>query len=105
MLHTSVFFLTAVMVGERRKISIITKSVGKKDLPCKVIVTNPKGVLSEIYPTLSPDGFEAMFTPTDLGSHKVKILVAGQEVPGSEFKVNVTKFEERVDVVGLDTRK
>lgn len=93
------------MMGEKRKISILTKPTGKKDLPCKVFITNPKGAVAEIFTTLNPDGYDAMFTPAEIGPHKVKIEVAGQDVPGSEFKVNVTKFEERVDVQGLDTRK
>lgn len=93
------------MMTERRKISIITKSTGKKDLPCQVFITSPKGQVLETYPTKSPDGYEAMFTPAEIGPHKVRILVAGQDAPGSVFSVNVTKFEEKVEVLGLDTRK
>jgi len=92
------------MVGEKRKISIITTSVGK-DVPAIVHVTNPKGVVTELFTSKAPDGCETFFTPTDLGPHKVKVEVAGQDVPGSEFTVQVTKFEQRVDVEGLDTRK
>lgn len=92
------------MVGEKRTISIITTSTGKKDLPCKVHVTNPRGATTELFTSATPEGAETFFTPTDLGKHTVKIEVAGQEVPGSEFPVNVTKFEQRIDVEGLDTR-
>ncbi|XP_052286873.1 filamin-A-like isoform X5 [Dreissena polymorpha] len=92
----------SIMVGETRKISIITTKVGKKDLPCKVYFTNPRGVVTELFTTTTAEGHETFFTPTDLGTHKVKVEVAGQEVPGSEFTVNVTKFEQRVDIEGLD---
>ncbi|KAL4226921.1 hypothetical protein ACF0H5_014899 [Mactra antiquata] len=92
-----------IMVGEKRKISIITTPTGKKDVPCRVHVTNPKGVTTELFTSKAPDGEETFFTPTDLGEHKVKVEAAGQEVPGSEFPVKVTKFEQRVDVEGLDT--
>lgn len=93
------------MVTEKRKITIITKPTGKQDLPCKVLVTNPKGQVSEINTSKNPDGHEAIFSPTELGPHKVKVQVAGQDVPGSEFKVSVVKFEEKVEVIGLDKRK
>ncbi|XP_053377764.1 filamin-A-like isoform X5 [Mercenaria mercenaria] len=92
-----------IMVGEKRTISIITTSTGKKDLPCRVHVTNPKGVTTELFTSTTPDGHETFFTPTDLGKHTVKVEVAGQEVPGSPFPVTVTKFEQRIDVEGLDT--
>ncbi|XP_052780237.1 filamin-A-like isoform X2 [Mya arenaria] len=92
-----------IMVGEKRKISINTTSTGKKDIPAIVHVTNPKGVTTELFTSKAPEGCETFFTPTDLGPHKVKIEVAGQDVPKSVFTVQVTKFEQRVDVEGLDT--
>jgi hypothetical protein len=99
-----ILYLTAIMVGEKRTISIITTSTGKKDLPCRVHVTNPKGVTTELFTSTTPEGHETFFTPTDLGKHTVTVEVAGQEVPGSPFPVTVTKFEQRIDVEGLDTR-
>lgn len=96
---------TAIMVGEKRTISIITSSIGKKDLPCMVHVTNPKGATTELFTSSTPEGHETFFTPTDLGKHTVMVEVGGQEVPGSEFPVTVTKFEQRVDVEGLETCK
>lgn len=96
---------SAIMVGEKRKISINTTPTGKKDIPCRVHVTNPKGATTELFTSKTPEGEETYFTPTDLGDHKVKVEAAGQEVPGSEFPVKVVKFEQRIDVEGLDTRK
>lgn len=93
------------MVGEKRHVTIITSTLGKKDVPCKVQVTNPKNTTTELFTTPTTDGFETFFEPTDLGEHKVKVEVAQTEVPGSEFTVQVTKFEEKVEVEGLDTRK
>ena len=93
------------MVSEKRTITIITTSTGKKDLPCKVTVITPKGHVQELFTNKTEDGHDTTFTPSEIGPHKVKIEVAGQEVPGSEFTVEVTKFELRITVEGLDTRK
>ena len=93
------------MVNERRNIQIITTPTGKKDLPCKVKVTNPKGKVTDLPTHKIDEGHECAFTPTEIGPHKVKVEVAEEEVPGSEFPVEVTKFELKITVDGLDTRK
>ena len=103
--HVWFCVLLAIMVSERRSIEIITTSTGKKDLPCKVEVTTPKGKVTELPTHKTNDGHETAFTPSEIGPHKVKVEVAEEEVPGSEFPVEVTKFELKITVDGLDTRK
>lgn len=76
-------------MGQTRKITIITKDCGQKDLPCKVTLVNPKGQNSDLPTTASTDGYECDFTPDQPGEWKVKVEYASKEVPKSPFTVSV----------------
>ena len=100
----SPLFYTAIMVGENRPVSIVTTSVGK-EVPCKVTVTTPKNMVSELPTFKTADGHGTAFTPSEIGPHKVKVECAGQDVPGSPFNVMVEKKSIRPVVKGLETRE
>ena len=94
------FFLTAIPLGQTRKISIITKDTGKPDLPCKVTVISPKGQASELPTAQSPDGYETNFTPKEPGQYTVKVECADKEVPKSPFTVTVETTETKAPKPG-----
>lgn len=87
-------------MGQTRKISIITRDCGKSDLPCKVTVISPKGQSSELPTSQTPDGYDANFTPKEVGNFKVKIEYASKEVPNSPFTVAVEPAETKPPKVG-----
>jgi hypothetical protein len=98
----------AIPLGETRKITIITTSEKKKDLPCKVTVTTPKNKTVELTPKKAPDGYTCDFKPLESGPHKVTITYNNKPVPGSPFDVEVTtggKTLPGIQVKGLETRK
>lgn len=92
------------MVGENRPIQVITTAVGK-EVPCKVTVTTPKNLVSELPTFKTADGHGTSFTPSEIGPHKVTVECAGQDVPGSPFPVMVEKKSTKPIVRGLDTRE
>lgn len=96
-------FNVAIPLGETRQISIITKDAGKADLPCKVIVTTPKGQTEEIPTEKSPEGYTSDFTPKEPGEHKVKVEYASKEVPKSPFTVAVEVSEIQPKKAGKPT--
>ena len=87
------FFLTAIPLGETRKVSIITKDCGKPDLPCKVTAIAPSGQTAEVPTESSPDGYTCNFTPNEPGDYKVKVEYASKELPKSPYKVVVEVAE------------
>lgn len=108
-------YTTAIEVGELRPISIITSSMPKKDAPCKVSCTNPKGKTIELPIKKSPEGYTTTWTPKEQGPHKVAIDFDKKPVPNSPFPVEVVpkgskapskeKPTGEITVKGLDTRK
>lgn len=89
-------------VGEKRPITVETP---KTDVPCKVTQTAPRGQQTDLPTKKVPRGFEAMFAPLEEGPHLLKVDLAGKDIPGSPFKVNVGPQTSKVEVKGLDTRK
>ena len=81
--------MTAIKVGEMRPIEIITKSMPKKDAPCKVTCTSPMGKTVELSLKKGPDGYTTSLTPTEPGLHKVTVDFDRKPVPGSPFSVDV----------------
>ena len=87
----------------------------KKDAPCKVTCTNPKGKTTELPVKKSPEGYTTSLTPTEPGPHKVSVDFDKKPVPKSPFTVDVqpkgakpSKAEpgkSEITVKGLDTRK
>jgi hypothetical protein len=87
----------------------------KKDAPCKVTATNPKGKTVELSVKKSPEGYTTTWTPSDQGPHKVAVDYDKKPVPNSPFPVEVVpkgskgpakdKPTGEVTVKGLYTRK
>ena len=102
-----VFYQLAIEVGENRPIDIDTSSTGKPDAPCKVSVTNPRGLMAELPTQPKPSGYETLFAPLEPGPHLVNVTFNEKEVPNSPFSVNVEPKADvgRVQVTGLETRK
>lgn len=95
-------------MGETRKITIITTSEKKKDLPCKVTVTTPKKKTVELTTTKSRDGYTTDFKPLESGLHKVTVTYDNKPAPGSPFDVQVMAEGVKIPqiiVKGLETRK
>ena len=95
----------AVELGEHRPVTIDTSGTGKPGAPCKVTVTAPSGKKDTLLLNKTPVGQETVFTPSEVGPHKVSVEFANLEVPGSPFSVTVEKIESKTTVTGLETRK
>ena len=94
-------------MGEARPISIITKSTGIPDAPCKVTAISPKGLSTDCPTTKTKDGYETVFSPREKGPHRVKVELDKQQVPKSPYEVSVEPVVDlsKVDIKGLETRK
>ena len=79
-------YLPAVAVGEKRPITVETPNT---NVPCKITHTTPKGQQNDLPVKKVKQGFEALFAPLEEGPNLVKVNVAGKDVPGSPFPVNV----------------
>lgn len=109
--------MIAIEVGEMRPIDIITKSMPKKDAPCKVTCTSPMGKTVELPLKKSPEGYTTSLTPTEPGPHKVTVDFDKKPVPQSPFSVEVVpkggkskrpgkdQPDGAITVKGLDSRK
>ncbi|KAL3851735.1 hypothetical protein ACJMK2_015452 [Sinanodonta woodiana] len=93
---------TPIKLGETRPIQINTSSSGKKDAPCRVMVTSPKGQTVELPSKPYKDGYNTEFAPVEAGPHKVNVNYGGQDLPKSPFPVNVIAevAAEKVKVYG-----
>jgi hypothetical protein len=70
-------------------------------------VTTPSKKKVEIPVKETPDAYNGVFTPTEVGPHKVDVTYGSAVVPKSPFTVDVTPGADlsKVKVTGLDTRK
>lgn len=85
---------------------MVTTKATKKNAPCTINVTNPKGRTTSLKTKPVPEGYEAVFTPWDTGIHKVKVEYDSKEIPDSPFSVEVFKVNiNAVLVKGLEKRK
>jgi hypothetical protein len=84
-----------------------TSKAEKKDAPCTITITMPSGKTLEMTLILVTQGYSAMFTPTEVGEHKVTVTYAEMPLPKSPYKVMVEIAIDvtRVRVRGLETRK
>ena len=100
-------FLVAIKVGEKRNISVVTKSAGKSDGPAKVTMTTPSKKRFEIPVRVSSEGYDGQIVPTEVGPHKIDVTYGSSVVPKSPFTVNVVPGVDlsKVKVTGLDKRK
>lgn len=99
---------SAIKIGEKREISVITKGCGKADGPVKVTMITPSKKKVVIPVRESLETWKGQLVPTEVGPHIIEVTYGSFTVPGSPFTVNVTSTSvdlTKVKVVGLDKRK
>ena len=84
----------------------MTSTTGKPDAPCKVKVTNPRGMTKELPTQKIPEGYIATLAPEEVGPHKVNVEFNNKEIPKSPFNVVAEPAIDfsKVKVSGLEER-
>ena len=99
-------FSAAIAPGEKRQVVVDTTASPKKNAPCKISATTPKGRTSELKTKPTPEGYETTFSSWDKGEHVITVEYDGKPVPDSPFRVAVEKIDvSKVSLKGLETRK
>ena len=76
------------MIDQEAVINVDTQAAGQGRLHC--IVQSPSGELLKSEIVHNPNGQNTiLFTPNQIGTHKVTVLFGGEEVPGSPFFIEV----------------
>ena len=84
-----------------------TAETGKPNEPCQVTDIGPRGDMKPLPVKKTPEGYETLYAPLEVGPHMIKVEYAGKEVPKSPFPVQVQPKgkEAPVKVKGLEARK
>jgi len=77
-----------ILIDQEAVINVDTQAAGQGRLHC--IVQSPSGELLKSEIVHNPNGQNTiLFTPNQIGTHKVTVLFGGEEVPGSPFFIEV----------------
>lgn len=94
-------------MGEKRPIQVNTANSGKPNEPCQVTAVGPRGDTKNLPTNKTPEGYETLYAPLEVGPHQIKVEYAGREIPKSPFPVEVQpkSKDAPTKVKGLEARK